>query len=73
MTLISLELVGKRLELTQGNLPKLSGVACAVGTPGCSGQQAKPRHEELGLQLHSMEVTSPDKLDSAFKEAIRAG
>jgi putative ABC transport system substrate-binding protein len=28
---------------------------------------------ELGLQLHSMEVTSADKFESAFKEAIKAG
>jgi putative ABC transport system substrate-binding protein len=27
---------------------------------------------ELGLQLHSMEVSSPDKYESAFKEATKA-
>ena len=28
--------------------------------------------EELGLQLHSMEVSSADKYEAAFKEAIKA-
>ena len=28
---------------------------------------------ELGLQLHSMEITSADKFESAFEEAIKAG
>ena len=27
----------------------------------------------LGLQLHSMEVSSPDKFDGAFKDAAKAG
>ena len=27
---------------------------------------------ELGLQLHSMEVSSADKYESAFKEAVKA-
>ena len=27
---------------------------------------------ELGLQLHSMEVSSPDKYEGMFKEAIKA-
>ena len=27
----------------------------------------------LGLQLHSMEVSNPDKFDSAFKDAVKAG
>ena len=72
VTLISLELVGKRLELLREIIPKLTGVAVLwYSRPQWTASQAAAR--ELGLQLHSMEVTSPDKLDSAFKEAIRAG
>jgi putative tryptophan/tyrosine transport system substrate-binding protein len=72
VTLISLELVGKRLELLREIIPKLTRVAVLwYSKMQWTASQAAAR--ELGLQLHSMEVTSPDKLDSAFKEAIRAG
>ena len=37
--------------------------------------EGKPiaEHETLGLQLYSMEVSSADKYESAFKEAVKSG
>jgi putative tryptophan/tyrosine transport system substrate-binding protein len=69
-------LAGKRLELLKESIPKLSRVAVLWNPqdPG-SIQQWKESHfaaRELGLQLHSMEVSSADKYEGAFKEAIKA-
>ncbi len=69
-------LAGKRLELLKETIPKLSRVAVLWDpqNPG-SAQQWKESQlpaRELGLQLHSMEVSSADEFESAFKEAIKA-
>ena len=69
-------LAGKRLELLKETVPKLSRVAVLWNpqNPG-SAQQWKESQlsaRELGLQLHSMEVSSADKFESAFKEATKA-
>ena len=69
-------LAGKRLELLKETIPKLSRVAVLWNPqdPG-SAQQWKESQlpaRELGLQLHSMEVSSADKFESAFKEATKA-
>ena len=69
-------LAGKRLELLKETIPKLSRVAVLWDPqdPG-SAQQWKESQlpaRELGLQLHSMEVSSADKYESAFKEATKA-
>jgi putative ABC transport system substrate-binding protein len=72
---IATELSGKRLELLKETIPTLSRVA-VMWNPKMSGQSWKESQlaaRELGLQLHSMEVTSADKFESAFKEAIKAG
>ena len=65
-------LAGKRLE----SAPKLSRVAVLWNPqdPAAAQQWKESRlpARELGLQLHSMEVSSADKLESAFKEAIKA-
>ena len=37
-----------------------------------NGKKANLRHENLGLQLHSLEVSSAEKYESAFKGAIKA-
>jgi putative ABC transport system substrate-binding protein len=69
------ELSGKRLELLKATIPRLSRVA-VMWNPKMSGESWKESQlaaRELGLQLHSMEVTSADKFESAFKEAIKAG
>jgi putative tryptophan/tyrosine transport system substrate-binding protein len=73
---ISVALAGKRLELLKETIPRLSRVALLWNprNPG-SAQQWKESQlagRELGLQLHSMEVSSNDKFNSAFNEAIKA-
>ena len=75
-TEISEVLVGKRLELFKETVPKLSRVAVLWNpqNPG-NAQQWKESQlpaRELGLQLHSMEVSSADKYEGAFKEAVKA-
>jgi putative ABC transport system substrate-binding protein len=67
---------GKRLELLKETVRKLSRVA-ALWDPQNSGsaQQWKESQvpaRELGLQLHSIEISSPEKFAYAFKEATRA-
>jgi putative ABC transport system substrate-binding protein len=69
-------LAGKRLELLMETVPKLSRVAVLWDphNPG-SAQQWKESQlpaRELGLQLHSIEVSSADKFEAAFKEATKA-
>jgi putative tryptophan/tyrosine transport system substrate-binding protein len=75
-TAIAPALVGKRLELLKETVPKLSRLAVLWDpqNPG-SAQQWKESQlpaRELGLQLHSIEVSSADKFDGAFKETIKA-
>jgi putative ABC transport system substrate-binding protein len=43
--------------------------------PGSTQQwkESQLAGQELGLQLHSMEVSSADRYESAFKEAMKAG
>ena len=69
-------LAGKRLELLKETVPNLSRVAVLWDPQDPStAQQWKESQlpaRELGLQLHSMEVSSADKFESAFKEAIKA-
>ncbi|HLN86334.1 MAG TPA: ABC transporter substrate-binding protein [Candidatus Limnocylindrales bacterium] len=76
LTNIGAVLAGKRLELLKETVPKLSRVA-VLWSPretGSAQQWKESLHpaRELGLQLHSMEVSSADKFESAFKEAIKA-
>jgi len=75
-TTIGSVLVGKRLELLKETVPKLSRVAVLWNPQDPSSAQnwkeSQMPARELGLQLHSMEVSSDDKLEGAFKEAIKA-
>jgi putative ABC transport system substrate-binding protein len=76
LSTISEELAGKRLELLKETVHKLSRVA-VLWSPraASSAQQWKESQRparELGLQLHSMEVSSADHFESAFKEVIKA-
>jgi putative tryptophan/tyrosine transport system substrate-binding protein len=69
-------LSGKRLELLKEIIPKLSRVA-VLWDPQAPGsvpqwQDSHVPARELGLQLHSMEVSSADKYEEAFKEAAKA-
>jgi len=75
ITTFSSELSGKRLELLKDILPKLSRIAVMWNPkfPSQAWSESQQVAPKLGLELHSMEVNSADKLDSAFKEAIKAG
>jgi putative ABC transport system substrate-binding protein len=77
ITSIAEVLAGKRLEILKETIPKLSRVA-VLWDPRApeSVQQWKESQlsaRELGLQLHSMEISSADKFESAFNEATKAG
>jgi putative tryptophan/tyrosine transport system substrate-binding protein len=69
-------LAGKRLELLKETVSKLSRVAVLWDprNPGSAQEwkESQRAARELVLQLHSMEVSSADKYEDAFKEAIRA-
>jgi len=75
-TQIAPVLAGKRLELLKETVPKLSRVAVLWDPRDLSSsqqwQESQLPGRELGLQLHSMEVSSADKLEAAFREAIKA-
>lgn len=68
-------IVGKRLELLKETFPKLARVAVLWSRQGSTLQwkESQLPAQKLGLQLHSMEVSSPDKYEKAFEEAIKAG
>jgi putative ABC transport system substrate-binding protein len=75
-TFISPVLAGKRLELLKETVPRLSRVAILwePQDPG-SAQEWKESQlpaRELGLQLHSMEVSTADQFDSSLNKAIEA-
>jgi len=69
-------LTGKRLELLKETIPKVSRVAVLWDpqAPGSTPQwkESQLPARELGLRLYSMEVSSVDKYEAAFKEAINA-
>jgi len=74
-TEIAAVLAGKRLELLKETVPKLSRVALLwnPAEPGSlQWKESQLSARELGLQLHSMEVSSTDKYEIAFKEATKA-
>lgn len=69
-------LTGKRLELLKETLPTVSRVA-VLWDPQSPGsvpqwQESQVPARELGLQLYSMEVSSVDNYEAAFKEAVEA-
>ena len=72
---ISSILAGKRLELLKETIPKLSRVAVLWNpqdsTSGQPWKESQLPARELGLQLHSMEVSKPEKFEIAFREAIK--
>jgi putative ABC transport system substrate-binding protein len=69
-------LSGKRLEILKETIPKLSRVAvlwnprALESVPQWKESQLAAR--ELGLNLHSMEVSSAGQLASAFTQALKA-
>jgi putative ABC transport system substrate-binding protein len=76
LTIITEVLAAKRLELLKDTVPRLFRVAVLWNpqNPG-NAQQWKESQipaRELGLQLHSMAVSSADRYEGAFKEAAKA-
>ncbi len=75
-TIITAVLAGKRLEMLKEAIPKLSRVTILWNpqNPGnaLNWKESQLPARELGLQLHSMEVSSADKYKNGFKEAINA-
>jgi putative ABC transport system substrate-binding protein len=69
-------LAGKRLELLKETIPNLSRVAVLwnpqMESFAQSWKESQLPARELGLQLYSMELSSADKYEAAFKEAIKA-
>ena len=74
-TEISEVLAGKRLLLLKETIPKLSRVAVLWNprNPGNAQQwkQSQLSAKELGLELYSIEVSSVDNYEGAFKQAIK--
>jgi putative ABC transport system substrate-binding protein len=75
-SIISGVLAGKRLELLKETVPKLRRVAVLWDRRNSGSSEQWNAHQrparELGLQLHSMEVSSADRLEAAFDEAVKA-
>jgi putative ABC transport system substrate-binding protein len=74
---LSVELGGKQLEILKQLLPRLARVA-VLANPATPGHALRIRHLQeaaraLGLQLHALDVTSPEALDQAFAAMTRAG
>ena len=77
ITNMAATLTGKRLALLKETIPELSQVA-VLWDPQAPGsvpqwQESQQPARELGLQLYSMEVSSADKYETAFREAVEAG
>jgi putative ABC transport system substrate-binding protein len=77
LTNVAAVLSGKRLELLKETLPRLSRVA-VLWDPKVLGsvpqwKESQLPAKQLGIQLHSVEVSSADKYRAAFNTAIAAG
>lgn len=72
----SVDLAGKRLELLKETIPTVSRVAVLWSPKEPSAPQQWKESEavakKLGIRLHSMEVSSPNKFPSAFEAAVKA-
>jgi putative ABC transport system substrate-binding protein len=76
-TTIEAVLAGKRLELLKETLPKLSRVAVLYNPQDRSSVQqwkeSQSSARALGLQLHSMEVTSSEKIRKRVQSGAQRG
>jgi len=76
MSQLTLEMAGKRLELLKEMIPKLSRVAVLWNPQGTGAtltwKEIQLPARQLGLQLHSLEVRSPDDFAQAFEDAAKA-
>ena len=68
---------GKRLELLKETIPRFSRVAVLWDPKSSASAQSWKESQlaarELGLHLYSTEVSSADRFDGAFQDAIKAG
>ena len=76
-THIQTVLAGKRLELLKETVPKISRVALLWNPQDAASKrqwkESQVPARDLRLQLHSIEVSSGDKYEGAFKEATKKG
>ena len=76
-TSIGSQLAGKRLEILKETVPHLSRVAVLWNSrdPTTTQQwkESQVAARELGLKLHSMDVTAPQQYRKAFSGAAKAG
>ncbi len=77
VSFLSVEILGKQLELLKEAVPPLSRVAVLANpsTPGLRLrlQSLAETGRVLGLHLHVLEVDRPDALDQAFAALLHAG
>ena len=68
-------LAGKRIELIKETIPSLSHIALLWNptSPGSAQEwkESQSTAKELGLQLHSLQVSAVDDYERAFKDAIK--
>lgn len=77
LSTLGLELTGKRLELLKETVPQLARVA-VLANPAAPPHKVfldslRVISQALDLQLHVLNVRSPDELDKAFAALTRAG
>ena len=70
-------LAGKRLELLKEIIPELSRLAVLWNSQGAGAtltwKELQLPARQLGIQLHSLEVSSPREFNKAFEDATKAG
>ncbi len=75
LSLLTVELVGKQLQLLKQAVPKVSRVAFLInpGNPGAALQlrEAETAARSLGVQLQALEARRPDELAGAFAAMTR--
>jgi len=73
---MTVELAGKRLQLLKEIVPALSHVAVLWNPQSVNAtlnwKEIQQPARQLGIQLHSLEVRSPNEFDQALEDAIRA-
>ncbi len=68
-------LYGKRLEILKETIPRLTRVGVLLNPTNPSGvvlKEIRSAGQELGVQIQSLEVRSPNDIDSAFEAATKA-
>jgi putative tryptophan/tyrosine transport system substrate-binding protein len=75
LTILAVELSGKRLELLKEAVPNVTRVAflwnSANPAQGLQWKETQAAAQALGLQLQSLEVRSSNDFDSGFEAALR--